>query len=229
MMTKRMKKSKNVNKQEIAQVVRSLIKKGSELKQSVISWAPANYYSGAGTIVLPLLTNLVQGVTVNDRVGDRVELSQLDVRAVFFNGLGAGSNSAVTHRLIVFQYLADDSKAAPVMSQLLTVSFLNGSGTYGANSDYVHEYRKMYHVLHDKQFVTVGSAGQALNGSAGGDGIIKVYTARVNLNSCQKRLQFIAGTTNGSNMLYAALTTDAPNASVDANVAFSANMLYSDS
>ncbi len=189
-----------------------------EKKQYAASAASGAVYDGAGFILHNFINGIAQGASDSQRNGDHLHLDSINVHINLANGLGATANPAVCYRIIVFQFFGDNNTVPAPASMLLTSS-MNGGATYGTfsflNVDYLEQYRVLYDTMSNKlantepyKLFTVGSAAQAVNGSAGGDGITRYLSFSVPLGKADRNIRFYAGGAFGSNHIYLLVTTD---------------------
>jgi hypothetical protein len=188
-----------------------------ELKQYVASAVASPVFDGAGTILQNMLSGVGQGIGDNQRIGDHLYLQNIRMRFQFNNNWGAGSNLFTTWRVIVFQFLGDNTNV-PLVASLLLQSAVNAGTTQGAYSFMNIDYTDQYVVLYDnagKLIQTTGSGTAAGNGSIGGPAICADLDVVVPLQRCNRNIRFYAGGATGPNHVYVLVTTDQASAAVN--------------
>ncbi len=205
-----------------------------ELKQYAFSSASTAVYAGAGSIQVNIVNGITQGVADNQRTGDHLTLQKIHLRFSFYNGLGATANQTVAYRIIVYQFLGDNN-TVPTPANFLLTNNQNAGNTYGTwsfpNVDYVDQYLVLYDSMPptgEYSLWTVGSASQAVNGSAGGPGIVRAWTCDVPLRRADHNIRFYAGGAFGPNHLYFVILSDHATIATDPTVSYSAIVRYTD-
>ncbi len=176
-----------------------------------------NPYTGAGFFLTNITAGITQGITDSQRIGDRLILQNVEILLGCRNSTGAGSNIFTTWRVIVFQFLGDNSATAPTPANMLLASSANDGTTYGSMSMYNIDYIRQYQVLYDSGcFQTYGSVTLAATGSAGGKGLATCHhVLQVPLTNCDKLIKFYAAGASGPNHLYLCVLTDRASVAVN--------------
>jgi hypothetical protein len=171
--------------------------------------AATDFYDGAGILLVNLVSGIGQGLTDQQRLGDRIQLLDLHIHGYIYNHVGVGTNTLTNYRIIVFQYFSDNGASAPSPANMLISSAANAGSTQGTWShiqiDRVYQYRIVYD---SRPFTTVGSASIAVLGSAGGTGIRTNFSFRVPLRRTDRNITYFAGGANGPNHLYFMVLSD---------------------
>jgi hypothetical protein len=109
--------------------------------------------SNAGTITS--YTTFAQGRQAYARVGDRIEIQELQFKYKItapVGGLLTAADAYDTVRVIVFRWWADDSADVPTVAQILGVS-LNAAHTDITTYNYNRDLAEKYKILYDKTHV----------------------------------------------------------------------------
>jgi hypothetical protein len=180
----------------------------TEIKLFPLSFNNTFYNAAAGQYITDL-TQVTQGVSGAQRVGDVLGLSSIRLHAVLNNGLGVTSNSRNICRIIIFQYFGDSSVAGkPTIADFMQTSTNNIGTTYGAFSTYDIDYSRQYRVLHDTGLILlVGNNQQVINAFANSQ-TYHVINTHVPLKGAERSIAFYTGTTTGPNHIFMLVTAD---------------------
>lgn len=188
-MAPRGKKTKNVkmDTKKIKAIVREELKEDVEVKYLLTNHQSLSIDT---TGELYSLTNVSQGTGDSNRIGDEIKISALELR---INALYGDTTNYL--RIIVFQWLANDDISAPIVGDVL----------YDASSSipYVLSYYNNdtlgsdYSVLYDKV--------HSLNNTYKTNFSQNIF---IPMKYAKKKVQYVAGTTNGSHKLYILLCSD---------------------
>lgn len=173
----------------VKQEVKSLVKRQmrGESKYLLSNANTSVTYNGT----LARLSSIPQSAgasTDTTRIGDAVQPTSLQLTYTFYNIGAAGVNPYESDcRVIVFRWLVDDSLSAPTAGLILN----SVGGIYSAISTFNHDQRGNFEVLYDKLHLISNSTLQPSN---------KPVRASIKVNS--KKIQYVAGATNGLNNIY---------------------------
>lgn len=190
-----MKAKKRKLKPQVAKAVRSEVKR--ELRKAIeakhqfgtLPQAAVEWGGFVGD-----LTPMAQGVTDNQRIGDEVRVSSIQLRGVVYNdGNGVTVDAENTVRLIVFQWHLDSQTQAPGVSGILRpTDLLTVAAPFAPwNETNRHQFR----VLVDRQF-TLSKNGPNAQGF------------RYNLTKPTRTIKYNDGATHGEDKIYYALVSD---------------------
>lgn len=180
------KKQAHLSKAQRADV-KKIIEKIGELKYKNIN--------AAQTIAVQIptithMTNIPQGTTDNDRIGDELRLEKSYLR--LFCGSQSPRN---TLRVLFFQWIPDNTNP-PTSADILLVG---SSGTQDYTSQYNHDKRHLFKIIFDQTYTLVGD-GQAAT-SPNQDSSVQFH--QYTLDFTRPKVQYdAASTTVGSNQLY---------------------------
>lgn len=161
----------------------------------------------SGTLVN--LTLIPQGSTDVTRVADKATLRA--VRLNFAFGVGDAFNE---FRIIIFQWYPNTTLLSPIVADILAYTGSN----LACQSPYVHDYQNQHAVLLDRRF-------QLVNGT---EAAVMVRKYKLPMKYCRKTINFTAGTTGGSNHLYALFISDSA-AATHPNVQYITRVYFDDS
>jgi hypothetical protein len=201
----------------------------SEMKQNSASATYNTVTDGAGYGLVNLTSLISQGVADNQRVGDHLYIESLRMQWPLQNGYGATANPATYWRIIVFQFLGDNSAAAPTIAGLFLSSNANAGNTQGTFSSFDIDHTDQYIVLHDSgPLLTVGTSGLAATGQPGNPLNFRVHVANISLKRCDRNIRYYAGGTTGPNHIYFLITTDQASIATNPAFAYLQTLQYSD-
>jgi hypothetical protein len=181
-------------KKQVRKVVKKAINNVVELKYfDIVANAVAISNS---TTTFQNLFFPAQGGTDSERNADAVTLSGMRFRYQVRNN-SLVSAFVQTMRVLIFQWHPSGAIAVPTPSNL----FLNGaSGSIDITSPMNHDNRQQYHVLYDRTHVMLA------NTNYGSYFVDK----KLSFKMIQKKVQFTAGSTNGTNQIYLYYVSDIP-------------------
>jgi len=186
-MTK-MKQQKQI-KQEVKQMVRSMVTKPVEIKY-FDQYQISTSVTAAGTITN--ISDITRGNDVTQRIGNQVTLKEIEFRV----GMYINANATQTAlRIVVIQDTFGTN--APSVSDVLETGFL---GSYYSEVAPIYwDYRKRFRILKDD----VTYLCKASNTS----GVAKQFTVKLGFNS-----QHIGSSTTFKNQVYLLLVSNESNA-----------------
>jgi hypothetical protein len=192
-MTTRMAKQKQRNElvhREVVQVVQKMEKRKVEHKFLDTAATAATVTS---TAALVNLSTIVQGITVNDRIGRDVRLHHLEMSYTLYQ---QNVNVLTSVRVVIFQWKPNTQALVPTYAQVFETT--TGSAFLAS---YNYDYSDQYSILYDK-----------LHSLAG---LVAAPTASSNQNVLLRRIRnmrqvqvYVAGTSNSSNSLYLLYISD---------------------
>lgn len=179
-----------------------------EIKLFPLTQSGAYFDAAAGQTIIDL-TQITQGVSGAQRVGDVARLVRLHVSLLLNNGVGATANARTISRVIFFQYLGDNSVAnKPTIIDFLQTNANNAGNTYGSFSTYDIDYGRQYRVLWDSGMIlTIGTNGLAALGVPP-VGVYHKLDFNIPLKRAQRDLAFYTGGITGPNHIFMLLTSD---------------------
>lgn len=191
--------------------VKTLIKRRQELKFYVaqVNIGAVSTTPGVGAFFAP-----AQGTNDSQRDGDRAELcGTMDIRMSVF----PNTDTYNFLRFIVFQWKPNTTPTAADV--LLT----GPTGAIDILSQYSHDSRQQYTILMDKNLYLNGYH-TAVGETGASYAVIRHYKIKLG-KKVHKDVQFVAGTTAGTNKLYWIIMSDSgaiphPNYSLDAKTFF---------
>lgn len=186
-----------------------------------------DFYDGAGTLLVNLVGSIGQGLTDQQRLGDRIQLLDVFIHGYIYNHVGVGTNTLTNYRIICFQYFSDNGVAAPSVANMLISSTANAGSTQGTWSHTQIDRIFQYKVVYDSRtFSTVGSASIAVLGTAGGSGIRTNFSFRVPLRKTDRNITYFAGGANGPNHLYFMVLSDQASVATNPTCFWSTRIRY---
>lgn len=186
--------SKSVKKE-----VKSLVKRQmkGEAKYFLTVGSTAVTYNGT----LVRLSSVPQSAGASNdttRIGDAIQPTSLQLNYTFYNIGAPGANPYESDcRVIVFRWLVDDSLTAPTAGLIVN----SVGGVSSAISTFNHDQRGNFEVLYDKLHLISNSTLQPTN---------KPVRASIKVNS--KKIQYVAGATNGLSNIYLMIIGDSDTA-----------------
>jgi hypothetical protein len=152
--------------------------------------AQSGSISASGSI-LGGITNISQGISVSQRIGDSILCEKL-----FMNYTINAQNSDIFSncRIIVFQWHPNDTLAAPLVTSVLQSANIYSMYNWQLSNQYVI----CYDTIH---FMSGLATAPSDSGNQG-------YFGTVNLSKIQKRVEFTAASTAGSNELFILAISD---------------------
>jgi hypothetical protein len=219
------KRSRRQNRPSVARLLQSI---KPEVKSHSLGVLNTAVYAGTAGQYITDLTNVTQGVSGAQRVGDRLTPISLVLRFNLWNNTGVTSNLVCNWRIFIFQYKADSSVAAkPILSDLLQTNPANAGTTYGSFSNYDIDYDRMYHVLWDSGIVqTVGNHGQVVTGVTS-YGEWSLIQKRIPLGK-NRIIDYFTGATTGFNHIFMAVTTDQATIASNPLLTYSSQFRFTD-
>lgn len=186
-MTK-MKQRKQI-KQEVKQMVRSMVAKPVEIKY-FDQYQISTSVTAAGTITN--ISDITRGNDVTQRIGNQVTLKEIQFRV----GMYINANATQTAlRIVVIQDTFGTN--APSVSDVLETAFL---GSYYSEIAPIYwDYRKRFRILKDDVTYLCKSANTS--------GVAKQFTVKLGFNS-----QHIGSSTTFKNQVYLLLVSNESNA-----------------
>lgn len=145
--------------------------------------------TSAGTVTP--LTNIAQGVTVNQRVGDSALLEALFLN---FDVNVANSDVFTTSRILVFQWLVNTALHVPVIADILQTASTLSMVNFNTSNQYI--------VLLDELIFQSGLATAPTATSLVG------RSHAISVSSAKKRLEWNAAVTTGSNQIFILYISD---------------------
>lgn len=179
--------------------VKKLIDVGTELYYQVGTLNNQSITTVGSIIGTPF--DIAQGITDSDRTGDSIHwCGTMEFRIRITNGLGSTGDVYNNVRCIIFQY---HPNTTPTIG---TVLLTGASGVIDFLSPYSHDNRQTYKILFDKVFTTVGNNSSASNPYA--DNVTLYRSYKISLKRATKKVQYVAGTTVGTNRFFIILLSD---------------------
>lgn len=184
------KQTKEVNK---------LIAKQGEDKYFDVRYPYTNQsYNTALTNPAGLTASISQGVSVNQRIGDKIRIKSLDLRlSTYHNTANATTDAENNYRIIIFKYNEPTNLHSPAYADLLMYPSLTGFLNYGIDSPYVwHNVNTAhkYSILYDKNFTMAAGAPTKHH--------------HIKINKYLGNLSFETGALQGTGHLYLMVTND---------------------
>lgn len=140
------------------------------------------------------LSAIPQGDTDSSREGDRVRISSIQWRGQAYN-----ADTSNVMRFIFFQWLEDDGIDTPQTSEILQAVVIGQP--YGVYGPYAKDYAGYkFAVIHDQTLCT------SQNGDA--NNIFTFNMPYAKRKKLSPNIQFVAGTTSGTNKLYLMVISD---------------------
>ncbi len=188
-----------------------------------------SYFDGAAGQYMVDLTPVTQGNSGAQRAGDVLYLTALHLKCVLSNGMGTTSNIRNLHRVIIFQYLGDNSAAGkPTIADFLQISTNNVGNTYGSWSTLDIDYARQYRVLWDSGLVlTVGSNALAPTGVPA-VGNFHVINMNVPLARAQRNIAYYTGGVTGPNHIYMLFTSDQATQTTNPSAGWTTEVRFTD-
>lgn len=190
---------RKLNKRQQKQV-KSIIRRGQELKYFVFPQTPIGVTSGGSLTGIPFdIPQSAGASTDTSRIGDSIMwCGSIDFRLQITNGLGVTSDQYNNVRVVIFQW-HDTSTATPF--PIVSNIFINGpSGSPDVYSQYNHDYRHEYKILFDRTFTTVSGNSAANTTQPPNLTINRNY--KISLKKARKNVQYVGGSGQGSNRLF---------------------------
>jgi len=183
-----MKQQKQI-KQEVKQMVRSMVAKPVEIKY-FDQYQISTSVTAAGTITN--ISDITRGNDVTQRIGNQVTLKEIEFRV----GMYINANATQTAlRIVVIQDTFGTN--APSVSDILETAFL---GSYYSEVAPIYwDYRKRFRILKDDVTYLCKSANTS--------GVAKHFTVKLGFNS-----QHIGSSTTFKNQVYLLLVSNESNA-----------------
>lgn len=198
--------------------VKKLISVTQELKYFI------NNQAGTSVTTTPIVTDLSlipQGNTDQERTADRLMLcGNLEFHGHAVVAGGATGDIYDTFRIILFQW---HPNSVPISSSLL----VNGpSGVIDVYSHYSHDNRQEFKIIYDTLFDVVGNGLSASNTYA--PNMLRSWSLHIPLTKISKQLQYVGGTTVGTNHIYMLQVTDS-SATTHPTTIWSLKLFFKDS
>lgn len=210
-------RGRKLNKRQRHQVKR-MIHSEQEIKYSIGN-LDVNTITNAGFIT-GAPWNIAQGDTDQTRDGDTLKwIGKMHVRL----GLVCADTTNVV-RIIIFQWHpTSDNAPTPDVQDILAIG---PSGSPDTLSHYNHDERQNFRVIFDKAYSLVGNGTADTYPGTTSTVIYRRY--KISLRKARKRVQFTAGTTEGTNKFFFLAITDSA-AGPNPEVAFSIKTFFTDS
>lgn len=146
------------------------------------------------------LTNITQGSTDTSRDGDRLSLRSIELDFIVYYDLVV-LNPPVQNesiRILVFQWFPSSpiiggTNPSPSTNEMLTSVALTSTRAHIV--PYSHDNRQLFRILYDK-VITLSVSGTQI-----------VHVKKMITKFAKRELQYLAGTTVGTNQVYMALAT----------------------
>lgn len=186
-----------------------------EVKKMIAQPVEVKYYNKVLTVQsilysgnLYLISDVPQGIADNDRDGDQLNLTHINLKAEW--NASSAATSFNLCRFIVFQWRP---QTTPTLNLILT-----GLGAAIAPlAPYTRDTRSMYKILYDKMTVL----------SIANSNSVHAFNLRLR-KGYNRRLQYQGGTTVGSNQIYILVVTDDGGAP-SPQFSYYSQILYTDS
>lgn len=140
----------NAQKKDVKKLIHNQIE--DKYVDDLYSYTDQAYNTGLTTP--RILTTIAQGVTVNQRIGDKVKLKSLHIRMSAYHNTFSSSDDANHIRVIVFKWKLSTFVSVPATSGIL--SSPSGALTldYGTNSPYLWKNKEDddFAILYDRKF-----------------------------------------------------------------------------
>lgn len=205
--------------------VKAMIRAPEELKYHLSSAAATII---GITPVNASCTNVPQGATDTNRVGDTLWIHNIDCRFLFTIDSAATGDTPQFVRLILYQWhpTIDTAGAFPAASTILQNGF---SGGPDALSHYNHDQRHNYKILRDTNFVLMPPGGFSATTEVFNCCTSKMLEWKVS-KGFNRAVQYVAGsTTNGSNQVFLMCLSNIATANSHSGIAYSIITNFSDS
>jgi len=177
------------NKQEIKQIVRSMVNKPVEIKY-FDQYQISTSVTASGTITN--ISDITRGNDVTQRIGNQVTLKSIHFRV----GMYLNANATQTAlRILVIQDTFGTN--APAVTDVLETAFL--SSYYSEIAPYYWDYRKRFKILKDDVTYLCKNSDTS--------GVFKEYNIKLGFNS-----QHIGASTTFKNQVYLLLVSNESNA-----------------
>lgn len=230
---KKPEKKEDFNK-KVRKVIHQHEKETVELKQFVVGetsdipvYAAASFTAGGPGYYLGCITEVAQGFTGQDRIGDQLILKKIKVRARVHHFPGANTNVFNTFRIVIFQFKASNSAVVPSADDMFVSAAIGGAGIHSAFDHRNNDYTTVYNVLYDRVF-TSSNNHSAVAGPAP-DTISKWVNIDLPMKYVHKKLKFENTSLNSDYPIYVACTTDGTvNATANPTFIYSASVWYTD-
>lgn len=183
--------------------VNRIIRANQELKYYDGAWVQSSLGS---TPLLQQLSAIPQGNTDISRNGDRLKLYKIHFRG---DALCFSADAYNRIRVVVFQWFP---ATLPTAGSILLPG-LNAVNIDFA-SHYAHDTRQQYRVMYDRVHKLIGNASTANTPNTAASVKQFVFSLRIP----RRQLQYVAGTTTGSNQIYIMAFSDSagiPNPSLN--------------
>lgn len=191
------KKGKKITKREVAKIARNVLTRKTEKHYYDVN--NTGLVSSSGSIIP--LSGLSAGTSDQQRIGDNIEVTSLNVRMQWYYG-----DETNICRCIVFQWLNSDA-TAPVPNQIIQSDIL---GFVGAPSGQYSKDNCGYNwvPLVDKTITLAGVSPNSISQSS-----VKLMEMTITNKDLKKgkrtpHLQYLGGGTTGTGMLYMLLISD---------------------
>jgi len=187
-----------LNQAQLSQV-QKLIHRNEELKFVVAS---QNLTAQSSTASVANILVVGQGDSDSSRDGDSLKwFGNIDLALQVVNGQGATGDIYNNVRVVIFQW---HPNSVPTSANIFLFGVTAAVDVY---SHYNHDQRSQYKILFDKVFTTCGNANAATtpNTNFVTTGVRK-FT--VSLARAAKTVQYVGGTTVGTNLFYLLLVSD---------------------
>lgn len=218
-------KMTKANKKATVKIIKKVLKGVQELKWHGVDVAPTTIFIGSAfNQVLTAIAQSAGTSTDTTRIGDEVDITSINVRALVAWPPDAGNGQNCCVRFVAYQYKPNNGLLAPSLARLLNN---DSTGSPNVCSHQVVDHQADYHILYDK---TVTMA--ALYAAAGSlpDSSIRFLDFWIPMKKATKKLQYDNGTTAHNNAIYLAILCDHPVAATgDPEVTLQARIRFTDS
>lgn len=214
-------------RKEVSKIAKSVLSRRSETKCFPIFSSSANVaVSTSG--VFTSLTNITQGASNFQRVGNEVTLSRIRFHMTIAPSQGAGADDYNRVRVIIFRWKEDDAINSPTAINEILDNASSGAGLVGVDWPVNYQDRSDYEILYDKvhtlnPMFAFTSAGAATTDWAQSD----AKTIRVN-KRLNHKVVFNGTATEGHSKLYLLVMSDS-SAPAHPSYGFAGQILYKDS
>lgn len=193
-------------KKQVRDMVKGGFEQHVETKHAINDSAAADVLT---TGTLADITLIGQGATQDTRVGDRILLKKLTLRAKMVasaGGLLVSADAYDTIRLIVFRWWGDNAVDVPGLSKILE---LGNNDTDYTVASHNQDDKEMFTIISDETFVVYNTT--VYNGSAlavePGPGHVAIVTKSLPIKG-DKHVYYNVGANSGSGHLYLLSVSD---------------------
>lgn len=188
------------------------IRQQIETKYLDIQLSPGFTVDWSGS-VFSQLTNIQQGLTDSQRVGDSVKIRSVKIKINITKQDAANEDDHV--RICIFQWYPNTALLAPTAAMLFPAAFI-GTGN-APTMPWRYDTRDQYGILYDKTFSISSSDAKS-----------KAWNFKPNLKFAKKTVQFDAATTSAANHLYLIMFNSSSAAASTTTVGYNSRLFYDD-